>query len=92
MSKDKNGNQKPLYLKNATDTKIRRHIKIKSDANPFNPLYKDYFTQREQQRVLRGLSPSNGGWLLDYSLGYIWPLPNFLPYLEDKYIDRALHG
>jgi RNA-directed DNA polymerase len=45
--KDKNGNQKPLYLKNATDTKIRRHIKIKSDANPFNPFYNDYFTQQE---------------------------------------------
>lgn len=55
MSKDKNGNQKPLYLKNAADTKIRRHIKIKSDANPFNPLYKDYFTQREQQRKSRAM-------------------------------------
>lgn len=55
MIKDKNGDQKHLYLKNATDTKIRRHIKIKSDANPFNPLYKEYFIQREQQRKSKAL-------------------------------------
>lgn len=48
--KDKNGKQKPLYLKNAEDTKIRRHIKIRSDANPFNPLYREYFEQREKKR------------------------------------------
>jgi RNA-directed DNA polymerase len=51
--KDKAGKKKPLYLKNANDTKIRRHVKIKSDATPFNPLYKDYFAQREQERIRR---------------------------------------
>ena len=53
MIKDKKGKQKPLYLKNASDTKIRRHVKIKSAATPFNPLYKDYFEQREQERKCR---------------------------------------
>lgn len=51
--KDKDGKQKLLYLKNASDTKIRRHIKIKSAATPFNPLYKEYFEQREQERIRR---------------------------------------
>lgn len=51
--KDKAGKKKSLYLKNASDTKIRRHIKIKSDATPFNPLYKDYFAGREQERIRR---------------------------------------
>ena len=51
--KDKAGKKKPLYLKKASDTKIRRHIKIKSDATPFNPLYKDYFAEREQERIRR---------------------------------------
>jgi len=50
---DKKGNPKTLYLRNATDTKIRRHVKIKSEATPFNPLYKDYFKQREEERKLR---------------------------------------
>ena len=51
--KDKVGKTKPLYLKNASDTKIRRHVKIKSAATPFNPLYKEYFEQREQERIRR---------------------------------------
>lgn len=46
--KDKAGNKKPLYIKNASDTKIRRHVKIKSAATPFDPLYKGYFEQREE--------------------------------------------
>jgi RNA-directed DNA polymerase len=52
-TKDKAGNQKLLYLKHASDTKIRRHVKIKSAATPFDPLYKNYFEQREKDRVLR---------------------------------------
>ncbi len=37
----------------ASDTKIRRHIKIKSAATPFDPLYKGYFEQREQEKKRR---------------------------------------
>lgn len=48
MTKDKNGNLTPLYLKNAAETKIRRHIKIQAKANPFNPLYKYYFVKRRK--------------------------------------------
>lgn len=51
--KDKAGKKKPLYLKTASDTKIRRHIKIKSAATPFNPLYKEYFEQLEEKRIRR---------------------------------------
>jgi RNA-directed DNA polymerase len=43
MIKDKDGKLKPLYLKNASDTKIRRHVKIKSAATPFDPFYKKIF-------------------------------------------------
>ncbi len=38
MTKDKEGQKKPLYLKIAADTKIRRHVKIRSEATVFNPL------------------------------------------------------
>ena len=48
--KDKKGEPKTLFLKNAMDTKIRRHVKIRSEATPFNPLYKNYFKQREIDR------------------------------------------
>jgi RNA-directed DNA polymerase len=50
---DKNGKKKPLFLKRAIDTKIRRHIKIIAKANPFDPLYKDYFVKRESERKRR---------------------------------------
>jgi RNA-directed DNA polymerase len=53
MIKDKDGKPKPLYLKNAADTKIRRHIKIRSEATPFNPVYKDYFKKREEEQKRR---------------------------------------
>jgi RNA-directed DNA polymerase len=40
---------KPIWLKlvDASDTKIRRHVKIRADANPFDPDWQDYFAERE---------------------------------------------
>ena len=46
--KDKEGNKKPLYLKRASDTHIRRHMKMKAEANPFDPRFKEYFKEREK--------------------------------------------
>lgn len=53
MLKDKAGNKKPLYLKKAAATAIRRHKKIIGEANPFNPQFKEYFIQREKERRTR---------------------------------------
>ena len=47
--KDKEGNKKPLYLKRASDMHIRRHIKVKAEANPFDPRFKEYFKEREKK-------------------------------------------
>lgn len=60
-TKDKWGKEKLLYLKNAADTKIRRHIKIKSAATPFNPLYKEYFEQRDSERIRRMIISNSTG-------------------------------
>jgi RNA-directed DNA polymerase len=49
MVRDKRGNKTPLYLKNASDTKIM------ATATPFNTVYKDYFEQREKDRKKRCL-------------------------------------
>jgi RNA-directed DNA polymerase len=35
-----------LTLKFASDTPIKRHIKIRADANPYDPDFKDYFRER----------------------------------------------
>ena len=53
ITKDKDGNKKPLYLKNATETRIRRHKKILANANPFDPQFKDYFQKRAKERKTR---------------------------------------
>ena len=53
MTKDKNGVNIPLYLYRATKTSIKRHIKIKSEAHPYNPEFKDYFKFRESMSKTR---------------------------------------
>ena len=46
-----------LFL--AEDVSIRRHPKIKRDANPFDPAWNDYFAQRRRYKV--GSSRTNRG-------------------------------
>jgi RNA-directed DNA polymerase len=46
------GVRKVVPLVCASDAKIRRHVKIKSDANPFDPEWDAYFTQLQQERLL----------------------------------------
>lgn len=53
-----NGKETPLY--NTADTPIRRHVKIRGQANPFHPDWSSYFAQRKHgakiRRELRTLS------------------------------------
>jgi RNA-directed DNA polymerase len=39
---------KPIWLRlvNPAETKIRRHLKVKADANPFDPQWRAYFEDR----------------------------------------------
>lgn len=48
--KDKEGNKKTLYLKQAANTLIRRHKKIRAEANPFDPRFAEYFRERARER------------------------------------------
>ena len=50
---DKAGNKKLVYLRKASDTKIRRHVKIRSEATAFDPRYKEYFIEREAESKRR---------------------------------------
>ena len=40
-----------ILLRKASDTPIRRHIKIQGKANPFDPSWEEYFTNREKARL-----------------------------------------
>lgn len=56
------GKQKPdgkpymLKLLYASDTPIRRHTKIKSDANPFDPSWETYFEDRSGLKMFNSLA------------------------------------
>jgi len=45
-----------LVLIIAADTTIIRHIKVKAEANPYNPEFKEYFRQRNLARVYQRYS------------------------------------
>jgi RNA-directed DNA polymerase len=44
-----------LALISASDTRIVRHVRIKADANPFDPAWDSYFAQRQAMRMLERL-------------------------------------
>ena len=41
-----------IYLRRSVDTKIRRHVKIRGVATPFNPDFKEYFKIRDRKVVV----------------------------------------
>ncbi len=65
--KDKKGDQTPLYLYKAVETPIRRHIKIRAAAHPYNPEFNEYFKFRESTSKIR-IKNKNPDFLLDYKL------------------------
>jgi RNA-directed DNA polymerase len=50
-----NGEPRILSLLSATGTRIVRHVRVKSDANPFDPVWDSYFAQRKRSRMLQRL-------------------------------------
>jgi len=50
-ARDKDASNRLVTLVLASDTKIRRHIKIRQDANPFDPAWDEYFAKREFQKL-----------------------------------------
>ena len=57
MVNKSDGDSVYVKLAKASDTKIRRHIKIKAEANPFDPAYESYFEKRlvfKMQGSLKG--------------------------------------
>lgn len=55
--RNKSKEQKIAYLLGIYSIKIRRHTKIKSEANPYNPAYKDYFIKRGRKLDKIGHAP-----------------------------------
>ena len=51
QTRDRRGEPKLLRLVSATSTRIVRHVKVKSNANPFDPAWDPYFAQRKRKRI-----------------------------------------
>jgi RNA-directed DNA polymerase len=50
-----NGESRLLTLLSASDTRIVRHVGVKSDANPFDPAWDFYFAERKATRMSQRL-------------------------------------
>jgi RNA-directed DNA polymerase len=55
QARGNNGEPRMLSLLSATDTRIVRHVRVKADANPFDPAWDSYFAQRKRLRMLERL-------------------------------------
>ena len=51
MATDKEGRKKAVYLFHPTGQRIVPHVQIRGQANPFDPVWEEYF----EQRMLRGM-------------------------------------
>jgi len=71
MVRTEKGEVKMVRLVNASDTPIRRHIKIKAEAHPFNPIWEEYFERRlglHMKENLRGKNKLLSLWYIQEGL------------------------
>src|SRR5205807_616210 len=50
------GRARPVYLYNTAQTKIRRHVKIRGEANPYDPSWEVYFEERLSAKMAQDLA------------------------------------
>lgn len=53
-----------VRLTHAAKTPIKRHVKIKAEATPFNPIYHDYLSERLKKRLKKRKFPKRPKWWL----------------------------
>ena len=49
---DDDGRPIKIWLYHAYSTPIKRHVKVKGEANPYDPAYETYFEKREEDHML----------------------------------------
>jgi RNA-directed DNA polymerase len=54
--RDKDGGFHTVFLVRARDTPIRRHVKVKGTANPYDPAWELYFEERLAQQLANSLT------------------------------------
>jgi len=54
-----NGESRPIALFQASRVRIRRHIKVRADVNPYSPEWAEYLTRRHSHEAFRS-TPARG--------------------------------
>ena len=62
---DDEGRPTKVWLYYAKSTPIKRHVKVKGEANPYDPTYETYFEQREEAHMLETFRGTR-------TLRYLW--------------------
>jgi RNA-directed DNA polymerase len=62
---DDEGRPKKVWLFHAKSTPIKRHVKVKGEANPYDPTYETYFEEREGAHMLETFRGTR-------TLRYLW--------------------
>jgi RNA-directed DNA polymerase len=62
---DDEGRPSKLWLFHAKSTPIKRHVKVKGEANPYDPTYETYFEEREGAHMLETFRGTR-------TLRYLW--------------------
>jgi RNA-directed DNA polymerase len=62
---DDEGRPKKVWLFHAKSTPIKRHVKVKGEANPYDPTYETYFEEREAAHMLETFRGTR-------TLRYLW--------------------
>jgi RNA-directed DNA polymerase len=70
-----------IALKRLYDTKITRYVKVKGEANPFDPEWKEYFEKRKTYKMLQSLNGRK-------SLLYMWERQKHVCPICGKPIDK----
>ena len=70
-----------IALKRLYDIKITRYVKVKGEANPFDPEWTEYFEKRKTYKMLQSLNGRK-------SLLYMWERQNHLCPVCGKPIDK----
>jgi len=52
LIRNKQGKATPLDLQQASGVAIVRHVKIRADATPYHPAFRDYFARRRRSRTI----------------------------------------
>jgi RNA-directed DNA polymerase len=83
VGSDKDGNRREVCIFRAAKVPIKRHIKVRATANPYDPTWEQYFEQRLQVKMADRLQGKR-------RLSYLWQTQNRVcPICQEKLTEET---